>query len=237
MSNNNVYLVSRRQESSSADRMCLLVEWRSLALKKNKRTFTVASGYQCLFRSQQKLKASAWGPTGSNPLASLNWKLWKEGEKQSHTRASLFLRTFCVIVMYVPLDPTGRSVLFYLENVCFSIYEIRDSKFWDVTESEKCERPLVFTAYYLYLLFLIRWTRHQGTWTLSCPCYWLAVWPWANALPHLALSFRICLKKDVLCWALPDAFLEKYKPHLRHFSGSFLEKEYVVYRAKGLSCT
>lgn len=115
----------------------LLVEatWRQesdITCFGEKKTFTVILGYQCLFRSQQILRAAHWSQE-IIPLIQFNWKLWEEAENKIKSVLSLFQRTFWVNVKYVLIASQENKFCFNWGNcLYFSIYDIMDSKFWEV---------------------------------------------------------------------------------------------------------
>lgn len=135
-----------------------------------------------------------------------------------------------------PLDPRKISLVLLRKCLCVSVYEIVDSKFWAVTEWENLRGRLsLLLPLCLSLPFLCSWTRYQETVSLELPLAPGLLRDLEQTPCPLWASACLSVWRR-LCWALPTGFLEKYNPQLWHFFGFFLEKEYVVYRTKGLSC-
>lgn len=135
--------------------------------------------------------------------------------------------------------PQENQFCFYRGKcLYFSIYEIMDSKFWEVAEPEDVSEATWLCCLYTLSVFShVSWTGYQEMWTLSCLWHWLAVWFWASPLafsgPRLPHLFK---ERCVLvCWALLAGTLQKYKTLSWHCLGTFLDKGHLVHRGSTTS--
>lgn len=134
--------------------------------------------------------------------------------------------------------PQENQFCFYWGKcLCFSIYEIMDSKFWEVAEPED-----VSEATWLYCLHTLCLSSCRLDWVpgdvnfalpLALACCVILGKPLALSgpqLPHLVKE-----RCALVCWALLAGTLQKYKTLSCHCFGTFLDKGHLVYRGSTAS--